>query len=73
MKSEGYYKLARQSGGRSTFASVRIAVEEAPHPTTIAIADSGRVTGHYVAAAKTGVQYAHDQLILEGQNPPTVT
>lgn len=72
MKAEGYYKLARPSGGRCTFAAVRIAVEKTQDPTTIVIADSDRVAGHYISAAKTGIQYAQDQLILEGQNPPSV-
>ena len=70
--ADGYYKLARQIDGRGAFAAVRLAVEESSSPTSTTVADSELIAQHYVPAAKTGIDYAHEQLILEGQNPPSV-
>jgi hypothetical protein len=70
--AEGYYKLATQIGGRGAFAAVRLAVEESSPPTSTTVAESELIAKHYIPAAKTGIEYAHEQLILEGQHPPSV-
>jgi len=70
--TEGYYKLARQIGGRGAFAEVKLSVDESAPPTTINVAESGPIAQHYIAAAKTGIEFAREQLIFEGQQPPHV-
>lgn len=70
--TEGYYRLARQIGGRGAFAAVKLSVEEATPPTTVTVAESGPIAQHYIAAAKTGIEFAREQLIFEGQHPPHV-
>lgn len=70
--AEGYHKLARQIGGRGAFAAVRLAIEESLPPTSTTVLESELIAKHYIPAAKTGIDYAHEQLILEGQDPPSV-
>jgi hypothetical protein len=69
---EGYFKLKRQIGGRGAFAAVKLAAEESSMPTSITVAESGPVAKHYISAATTGIEFAREQLIFEGQHPPHV-
>lgn len=70
--TNGYFKLAFQIGGGGAFAAVKLDVHESPGPIRIDVAASGPIAAHYVSAAKTGIEFAHDRLILEGQFPPQV-
>jgi hypothetical protein len=70
--ARGTYKLKQQIGGRGAFAWVTLEIEESKPPNNVIISDSNSIAHHFVAAAKTGIQYAQMQLLMERQNPPTV-
>ncbi|MFT7640977.1 MAG: hypothetical protein ACI9G1_002721 [Pirellulaceae bacterium] len=70
--THGSFTLNRQIGGRGAFAKVTLDVQSCAPPNRIEIAASGNIATHYIPAAKTGVQFAWPQLLLENQNPPNV-
>lgn len=70
--ARGTFKLKRQIGGRGAFAQVTLETQPAAPPTTVKVSDSDSIARHYVSEAKTGINYAWTQLLLEKQNPPHV-
>jgi hypothetical protein len=70
--TRGTFTLKRQIGGRGAFAKITLETQPAAPPTSVNVSDTGNVARHYVSAAKTGINFAWTQLLLENQNPPHV-
>jgi hypothetical protein len=61
-----------QVGGRGCFARVRLEVTPSEPPYKVEVADC-ILDRHYLPAVETGINYAWQRLLLEGQEPPHVS